>query len=134
MSASTTKARYTVTTQKPTRRVPDSRIEKFIELLRTTGNVTTSALGAGVSRAAVYNLIERDEAFRQRVDEAKDESVEHLEAIARQRAEKSSDLLLIFLLRALRPEKYREKYQATLSTGPTDYVIDIGALDEPKAQ
>lgn len=121
-----------MTIQKATRRVPDSRIEKFIELLSTTGNITTSALGAGISRAAVYNLIERDAAFSQRVNEAKEESVEHLEAIARQRAEKSSDLLLIFLLRALKPEKYREKYQATVTAGPNDFIVDIGSAEETK--
>lgn len=113
-----------------TRKVADTRLEKFFELLRSTGNVTTSALGAGVSRASIYNLMERDAAFRQRVNEAKDESVEHLEAIARQRAEKSSDLLLIFLLRALRPEKYaREKYREPASAGITDYIIDIGITE-----
>lgn len=107
--------------------LPAKRYDKFLELLATTGNISASAEGAGVSRSAVYDRLATDAAFRARVDEAKEESVDRLEAIARKRAEESSDTLMIFLLKALRPERYRERYQATLSTAVQDYIIDIGA-------
>jgi hypothetical protein len=51
---------------------------------------------------------ESDPDFAAAFDAAVEEAVEELEQIARDRAKKSSDLLLIFLLKAHRPEKYRE--------------------------
>jgi hypothetical protein len=105
------------------------QLEKFIELLAESGNITLSAKGAGISRAFVYIMLERDEAFRTRVDEAKAESIERLEAIARARAEAGSDLLLMFLLKALKPEMYRDK-PSLVANQFTNYTIDIGQAEQ----
>lgn len=40
-----------------------------------------------------------------------DEGIDRLEKVARERAEAGSDLLLIFLLRAHRPGKFRERHE-----------------------
>jgi hypothetical protein len=100
-------------------------LERFLELLSESGNITLSAQGSGISRAWVYALMEKDASFRERVEQAREESVERLEAIARARAEAGSDLLLMFLLKANKPEKYRDHYKATISSAPADYVIDL---------
>ena len=102
--------------------------ERFLVLLSETGNITISAQGAGVSRAWVYTTMQKDEGFREQVEQAQEESVERLEAVARARAEAGSDLLLMFLLKALKPEKYREQYRATISRSPENYIIDLGAV------
>ena len=104
-------------------------IERFLELLSETGNIALSAKGSGISRSRVYQLMELDEAFKLQVEQAQEESVERLEAIARARAEAGSDLLLMFLLKALKPEKYREQYKATISARPVDYVIDLSSSE-----
>ena len=56
----------------------------------------------------MYDEKANDPAFAKRWELAVEEAVEVLEAMARQRAMKSSDLLLIFLLKALKPDVYRE--------------------------
>jgi hypothetical protein len=51
---------------KPARSVrwTPARIERFIDVMATTGNVTAAAQAANVSRNAVYSLRRRDAAFR----------------------------------------------------------------------
>jgi len=87
---------------------PDPWRKVFIETLRNTGNVRVSAAAANVTRKAAYKTRDVFPEFAAEWEEAVEEAIEHLEDVARQRAEESSDTLLIFLLKAHRPEKYRE--------------------------
>src|SRR3990170_2088581 len=100
----------------------------FIEALRQTANVSRAARMAGVGRRTVYDRRKASEAFREAWDDAREEAADLLEAEARRRAvegieepvhyhgevcgyvSRYSDTLLIFLLKAARPEKYRERY------------------------
>ena len=59
---------------------------KFLELLRETLNVTTSAKGAGYSRWTAYRERERDPAFAEAWDNAAEEAYDQLEQEARRRA------------------------------------------------
>ncbi len=93
---------------RPVRRRRPSWEARFLELIRTTGNVRLAAEGAGVSRAAPYAKAARDAKFAAAWAAAEQDSVDVLEAAARKRALTVSDQLLMFLLRALRPEKYRD--------------------------
>jgi hypothetical protein len=81
---------------------------KFIEVLSNSANVRAACRAAGVDRATAYRHRERNAAFAQEWAQALQEAGEVLEAVAWQRAKEKSDLLLIFLLKALNPEKYRE--------------------------
>ena len=83
---------------------------------------------AGVSRATVYRHRNRSARFARRWDDAVEDTVDVLEAEARRRAvsgvdrpvyyrgavvgsaREYSDNLLMFLLKTLRPEKYRERF------------------------
>jgi hypothetical protein len=56
-----------------------------------------------ISRKTVYKWKQRDERFAQDWDEAIDDGTDGLEDIALERAKKSSDRLLIFLLKARLP-------------------------------
>ena len=78
----------------------------FLASLRNSGNVRASCEAAGVARSRVYKSRDEDEEFRAAWAEAEREAVELLEAEARRRAMKGSDVLLIFLLKAHDP-KYR---------------------------
>ena len=103
----------------------------FLAALELTGNVTAAATAAGIERTTAYKARYRSEETESRVfAKAWDEALEHatdlMEIEARRRAldgveepvyykgeivggvRKYSDLLLIFMLKAHRPEKYRE--------------------------
>lgn len=99
----------------------------FLAELRETCNVTKAAQAAGVSSSAVYSLRRSDVLFAERWEEALQEGIDLLEHEAHRRAfrgveepvfyqgsecgsvTKYSDQLAMFLLKAHRPEKYRER-------------------------
>lgn len=104
----------------------------FLYTLSETGNVTYSAEVAGITRQTAYEHRNINEAFSALWDDAIEQSVDALELEARRRAKEGvkkpvfwqgqeiatvaehSDTLLIFLLKAHRPKKYRENRQYSL--------------------
>ena len=98
----------------------------FLEALRTTGNATVAAKTAGIDRANAYKARRRSKVFARQWNEAIEHAVDLLEKEARRRAEegvqepiyykgelvghirKYSDALMMFLLKAHRPDKYRD--------------------------
>lgn len=90
--------------------------KKFLEDFAQSGNVTASAEAAGVLRNTVYSWRRDDPQFALDMDEAGDEAVDRLEQEARRRGMDSSDTLLIFLLKANRPDKYRDKPPVTIDS------------------
>lgn len=88
---------------------------KFLELYRKSGNVTISAEGVGITRNAVYQRRIAYPEFIKVMETVREEAIEILEAVAWKRALKSSDTLLIFLLKSNKPEKYRETVRQELS-------------------
>ena len=96
----------------------------FIEALRATGNVTRAAKYAGRSRNQAYHVRRQSEDFAAQWDDALEEATDLLDAEARRRAvtgtdkpvfykgevvgsiTKYSDSLLMFLLKAHRPQKF----------------------------
>ena len=131
-----------------TKLTPKKR-EKFLTELRRTGNVTLSARVVGTTRFTVYGWRDRDAAFAAAWDEAVEEAADLLEAEARRRAhdgveepvfyqgdvvghvKKYSDVLLMFLLKGIRPEKYRENLAVTgtiqVNVGLADRLKDARA-------
>ena len=101
----------------------------YLRAYARTGNKTTAARYAGVSRITVWRLERESEEFRDSVAHALDEYADYLERVADRRAARGylepvfykgdrcgerlrfSDALLILRLKALRPEKYRDNYQ-----------------------
>lgn len=81
---------------------------RFIAELRKMPNVSRAARLAKVSRRTAYNHYETDETFRAEWDDALTEGVEALEESAWQQAKSGSETLTIFLLKAHKPDKYRE--------------------------
>lgn len=84
--------------------------DRFLELLSMTCNVTLACKGAGVSRSAAYAHRNIYNDFAGQWDDAEESAIEMLEAEAWKRAKSSSDTLLIFLLKARKPERYREQF------------------------
>jgi hypothetical protein len=93
------------------------------------GNKTQSAKLAGVTYDRFKQWVKEDPKFAAAVEQASEEAADRLEEEARRRAEagydepvffrgeqcgvirRYSDNLLIFLLKACRPQKFRETYQ-----------------------
>ena len=112
----------------------------FLEALQQTGNVSGAAQLAGVARKTAYAAYHRSPAFAKQWDEAIDVATDALELVARQRAalgveepvyyqgqivghiRKYSDVLLIFLLKAHRPEKFRDNHKID---GRIDGTLDV---------
>lgn len=107
----------------------------FLDAFRESANVTAAARAAGVSRSRAYQLRDEDPAFAAQWEEAENEAIDALELEMRRRAmqgveepvfyqgfevgtiRRYSDTLAIFLAKAHRPEKYRDRSQTEL-TGP----------------
>lgn len=126
----------------------------FLTALAELGVVTTAAKAADVGRRTVYHLRESDPSFAAAWDAAMEEAADVLETEARRRAlegwdepvfgsggtgvgtvqvgtiRRFSDTLLIFTLKGLRPEKYRERFDQKLS-GALD--INAAILEAHKA-
>lgn len=101
--------------------------ERFLERFAISGNVTYSAQIAGIERTSHYLWLNKDESYAEKFASAREEAADRLEAEAERRAahgvsepvfyqgeicghiQRYSDVLLIFLLKATRPEKFREK-------------------------
>jgi transposase-like protein len=77
----------------------------FIEALARGASVATAAKQAGMSRAGVYKWRE-DAKLAAAWDDAVDTGLDLLEDVARKRAVKSSDALLMMLLKCRRPEVF----------------------------
>ena len=129
---------------------------RFLEEFRLLGNVRLGAQAAGVHRRLVYRWKEADEAFAEELREAQLEAVEVLEGeaqrralegatsvrrvydrtgtlIARREEVRYSDALLIFLLKAWAPEKYRERFDHRLANGDGSPLFPLAALREALA-
>lgn len=99
----------------------------FLDHLRATCNVTLASRASGVNSGTAYKHRREDALFAERWDEAINEGIDLLESEAHRRAFKGteeavwhkgeevgyvtkySDPLTMFLLKAHRPDKYRER-------------------------
>jgi hypothetical protein len=98
---------------KPSRYRRDWRAP-FLETIRISGNVRLATNAAGVDRSTPYRRAGRDPAFAEAWAAAEQDAIDTLEGEARRRALNGSDGLLMFLLRAHRPERYRDSIDVRL--------------------
>lgn len=108
---------------------------KFLQELAETCNVSHAARVAGVDRRTAYDHRDTDAVFAAAWDDAVEQGVDTLEMEARRRAlhgtsepvfyqgelcgtvQKYSDTLTIFLLKAHRPDKYRDQSSVDVTSG-----------------
>lgn len=122
----------------------------FLAELSKVPNVTRAARLIGMSRRYMYEVREADEEFARQWDEAIDEGVETLEAEVHRRGfdgvdkpvtfqgmitdtyKEYSDTLAIFLLKAHRPDRYRDntKVELTGANGGPVKIDDATAASE----
>lgn len=89
-------------------------VSAFLAALRESGNVRFSCETAGIARTTAYDARKLHPDFAKLWDVALDDACDQLELVARARAVEQSDTLMIFLLKAHRPEKYRERYDINM--------------------
>ncbi|MGI6078462.1 MAG: hypothetical protein ACOYCB_09950 [Fastidiosipilaceae bacterium] len=100
----------------------------FLAVYSEAGNISQAAELANVNRCMHYTWMEKSEVYREAFEEAMEKAADRLEQEARRRAvngvsepvfykgeqcgtiQRYSDTLLIFLLKGVRPEKYRERF------------------------
>jgi hypothetical protein len=81
---------------------------RFLTALRNSANIRAACQAAGIDRRTAYRNRDSAPEFAAQWDEALQDAIDALEQTAIKRAQASSDTLLIFLLKAHRPDKYRE--------------------------
>lgn len=96
----------------------------FLIAYAQCGSFITACNIANVHPANVRQWLDKDPEFLAEFDTATDNAVALLEMEARRRALEGSDRLLEFLLKSLRPEVYRERYEIKQEIA-TDYIIDL---------
>lgn len=93
----------------------------FLKALAIEGVVTYACDQARVSKMQVYRVRNSDPEFAQQWNDAIDSAADTLESEVRRRAFAGSDLLLMFLMKKMRPE-FREK--VTISSRELDRAIE----------
>jgi hypothetical protein len=88
----------------------------MLAAIAKSGNVSASARAADIDRSTHYDWMHTDLEYAVKVGQAMEEAVDVLEAVARMRAIVGSDVLLIFLLKGHRPERYRERHDVKLAS------------------
>ncbi|WHZ16004.1 MAG: hypothetical protein OJF52_002852 [Nitrospira sp.] len=109
---------------------------RFLERFAETGSISSASSHAGVSRRTHLKWKAKDKSFSVACEEALGIAIDSVEGEARRRAvegtlepvyhggkavgavRRYSDVLLIFLLKALKPEKYRDSYDGGFSKTP----------------
>lgn len=124
--------------------------QKFLKAFARHGNVTRAAKAARVDRSTPYDWQEKNEVFAAAWESAKGEAADVLEAEALRRAvtgtrkgiyhkgvlvateKQYSDALLTLLLKANRPDKFRERssvdYNGKLDVG-LKYLVGVSEDD-----
>lgn len=108
------------------RRTPEKDREAWLEAFRVAGTVTGACKRTGIGRRTVYDWRQKHEDFALAWADVEEETTERMEREAIRRGmegfesdvyhqgqvvgteRKYSDTLLIFMLKARRPEKYRD--------------------------
>ena len=100
------------------------RQKKFLKKLREWGTVYEACRRCGVSTQTVYKWAATDSQFRKRMIDAKECAVQRLETSAYRKALKGDTLLTIFLLKAMRPEIYRDRYEGKIDEEELNSAIE----------
>lgn len=108
---------------------------QFFQVLRETGNVGIALKEVRVHRKVAYHLRKIDEDFAQEWEDALEESIQGLEARARERAMSYSDSLMMFLLKAHRPDVYGDRVRVVNEDELINRIRDLAAQHglEPEA-
>lgn len=121
----------------PNRVFHEENRNEFLRIYAQVGSISKVCQIMGIGRRTVQMYAQKHPEYRERMNEAKEECTERMEAEAIRRGtdgyeepvfykgvqvstiRKFSDILLIFMLKALRPEVYRENTNVHIPEGIT---------------
>ena len=83
----------------------------FLQAFRNSANVRAACQAAGIDRTTVYKARQRSKEFAKAWQEAREDAIDALEAVAWQRARGGSDYLLWKLLESNRRSLYGNKVE-----------------------
>jgi hypothetical protein len=99
--------------------------ERFLAKLALGMSVQAGCDAAAFSRASAYRWRSEDPEFAEAWDRAIDEGTDRLEDIAMARASEKSDVLMIVMLKARRPEKYQDVGKLRVTGKDDDSAIKL---------
>ena len=99
----------------PARKRTSAQKRLFLGAFEKTGSKTAAARAAKIDRTTHYKWLESDAEYQKEFEAAEQRSIDGLEDEAWRRAHAGSDGLMMFLLRGLRPDRYRERLSADVS-------------------
>jgi len=116
---------------RPTIRTDEVRT-KFLEALSEGMSIANAAGAAGAGRGAMYIWRREDPLFAADWDEAVEVGTDLLEDEARRRAMNGSDQVLMFLLKARRPQQYKDRamHEHVGAAGGAVQIENVGSARE----
>lgn len=96
----------------------------FLATLENTGSVTVAAEAAKIGRWTAYDTRRNDPAFAAQWDQALETGADLLVDECRKRAFDGSDVLLMFMLKGLQPQRWRES-RASLAPSELNRMIEV---------
>ena len=100
-------------------------MERFLQKLRDSANVRAACDAADVNRSTVYRWRDKWKTFADEWNEALEDACDVLEQEAWRRAmAENSDRLLMFLLKAHRPDKFKDR-QELEHKGETEHIVRV---------
>jgi hypothetical protein len=110
----------------------DATKKRALAAYRELGVIAYACEAAGICRQTWYNWLEDDPDFAKKARDAEEDAIDALEAEAFRRGRDKSDLLLMFTLKAKRPE-YRDKQQLDI-TATLQQEIPPAQLEDLRAE
>ena len=111
------------------------RATEVLDAIEELGFINKACEALGFDRKQLWRMIDRDPVFAEQVqrsvERGKVKRKDWLESLAYSMAPENPTMVM-FLLKREDPS-YRESYNVTTSTTPTDYVIDLSAPSESPA-
>jgi hypothetical protein len=115
----------------------DENRTAVLATLAAGGSLTLAAQAAGMARDALWRWRTDEPEFAKACKDAEESGTDRLEDEAMRRALEQSDTMMIFMLKARRPDKYRER-STVETTGPgggpvltqTTHKLDLGKLSD----
>lgn len=111
------------------------RATEVLDAIEELGFINKACEALGFDRKQLWRMIDRDPVFAEQVQRAVERGrvkrKDWLESLAYSMAPENPTMVM-FLLKREDPS-YRESYNVTTSTTPTDYVIDLSAPSESPA-
>jgi hypothetical protein len=110
------------------------KIPEFLDALETLGIIQRAIHAVGVDHRVVAQWMVKDPDLANRIKAAQEKGrarrIDYLEAKLYDHVEGGNLTAVIFALKREDPS-YRESYNVSTSTQPTNYVIDLGLPDDP---